>query len=214
MPGCKKPPTPPLLTSSLHMSLWFPLLFTSYASSQTTYSLISASLPSPSSALEVYLNNTNSSYTAYVLDPSLYSIKLLISPCPVSNVYCCQGKGEAACQENLVVPGGSSLIVVWSSNNLVVTCDNEFAESTECGTFLELHRPGKFTALYIERVTEHYANGFQTQFLSTKSACAGGYEVWWVVRTREGRQLLYVKPFFLTYPSCTPEQIQAAADEI
>lgn len=197
----------------MSVSLLFLLLFPC-ARSQTTYSLLSKRLPSPAEALQAYLNSTDSLYAAVLLDPGYYSIKLLISPCPVSNVFCCQGKGEAACQESLVVPGGSSLIVVWASNNLVVTCANEFSDSTECGTFLELHRPGKFSPIYTERVTEHYASGFQTQFLSTSKACAGLYEVWWVVRTRSGRELLYVKPFFLTYPSCTEEQIAEAESEV
>ena len=196
------------------MSALLFLLFLPSFNCQTTYALLSTYLPSPAAALEAYVNSTDSLYSAVILEPNYYSMKLLISPCPVSNVYCCQGKGEAACQENLVVPGGSSLIVVWASNNLVVNCANEFADSTECGTFLELHRPGKFTAIYTERITEHYASGFQTQFLSTSRACAGLYEVWWVVRTRSGRELLYVKPFFLTYPSCTEEQIKEAESEV
>ena len=180
-----------------------------------TFDDLAARLDTPEYAMSSYLNMTNNTsvYTPVSIDPHTYLIKLLIAPCPVSNVFCCQGKGEGACKETLVVPGGSSLIVVWASNNFVVTCDNEFAESLECGTFLEMHRPGKFTPLYIERIVEHYSSGFQTQFLSTKSACAGPYEVWWVVRTRGGRQLLYVKPFFLTYPSCTDDQIAAAAQE-
>lgn len=196
------------------MSTLLLCLFLPFSHSQTTYSLLSTRLPSPATALQAYVNSTDSMYTVVLLDPGYYSIKLLISPCPVSNVYCCQGKGEAACQENLVVPGGSSLIVVWASNNLVVTCANEFSDSLECGTFLELHRPSKFTPIYTERITEHYASGFQTQFLSTSKACAGLYEVWWVVRTRSGRELLYVKPFFLTYPSCTEEQIVEAENEV
>lgn len=50
-------------------------------------------------------------------------------------------------------------------------------------------------------------SGFNTQYISTKNLCTGRYEFWVVVRTRTGRYLQHVKPFFSRYPSCADYQI-------
>jgi hypothetical protein len=39
-------------------------------------------------------------------------------------------------------------------------------------------------------------------YCPTKELCAGKYELWLVVRGRAGRIILFLKPFFLYYPSC------------
>ena len=71
-----------------------------------------------------------------------------------------------------------------------------------CGTFIEIHKPN---CPYIEEAMEissTYASGFKTEFISTKNLCSGRYEFWFVVRSRNGSTLQYVKPFFSEYPSC------------
>ena len=42
------------------------------------------------------------------------------------------------------------------------------------------------------------------QTISTSKICAGMYELWMVVRTRNGSILQHVKPFYSEYPSCKP----------
>ncbi len=58
-------------------------------------------------------------------------------------------------------------------------------------------------------LTKEFTNGFSTEFISTKNLCSGMYEFWFVLRTRNGKTLQHVKPFYSKSPSCTKETIEA-----
>lgn len=92
-----------------------------------------------------------------------------------------------------------------------MACDSDFAGKISCGTFLEIHRPGNPAILSSVSLTEDTTEGFAMAFISTRDMCAGRYEVWFVIATRAGSFILYVKPFYTTEPSCTPQQIKAAS---
>ncbi len=95
-------------------------------------------------------------------------------------------------------------------NGYTVICGNDFESTSSCGTFLEIHRPGNATILSSTTLSTHSLEGFMMAFISTKTICAGRYEVWLAIATRAGRFLLYVKPFYCIGPSCTCSQIKAA----
>lgn len=71
-----------------------------------------------------------------------------------------------------------------------------------CGSYIEIHKPNHSEIEDALPISKKYSSGFSTEFISTKSLCAGRYEFWFVVRSRNGSTLQYVKPFFSIYPSC------------
>ena len=53
----------------------------------------------------------------------------------------------------------------------------------------EIHKPNhsKIEEEYL--ITRTHSDGFSTEFISTKNLCAGRYEFWWVIRSRNGSTL-------------------------
>eukprot|EP00744_Colponema_vietnamica_P017759 GILI01024986.1.p1 GENE.GILI01024986.1~~GILI01024986.1.p1 ORF type:complete len:230 (-),score=13.76 GILI01024986.1:209-898(-) len=187
-------------------------------------SLASASNSTSSTVLEKmtnvqrkYAGNLRFGRYAVVLpDPSNFVIRILIDPCrsklqdDPSAFNCCEQSGEAACEDYDEVIAGPDLLFSWTQNAHVVQCNNEFGTRHECGTFIELHRPLNDTQLYEKRLTRSFTSGYAADSISTKGLCAGPYELWWVVRTRNGRVLHAVRGFMVTYPPCSCADILAA----
>ena len=81
-------------------------------------------------------------------------------------------------------------------------CSSLYTATGQCGTYLEIHKPNDESIEEELRIENLYSSGFKTEFISTKNLCAGNYEVWLVLRTRNGYILQYVKPFYSVSPSC------------
>lgn len=180
----------------------------------TTESILS-SLQSTSTILTSYSNSTEvlSQYKVEPLEELKYLVRLKINPCThVNDDYCCNGRNEGMCQDNPLTEASSATIVAWSFNNYLTQCSNEFADEAECGTFIEVHRPGSRKVLSDIRISSYYSVGFSTVLVDTSALCAGYYELWWVVRTRNGRIIQYVKQFFIIWPSCTAQQVKEAGE--
>ena len=84
----------------------------------------------------------------------------------------------------------------------VAMCSDLFKEKGSCGTYIEIHKPNDEASLEERLIEKQISNGFTTEFISTKNLCAGKYELWLVVRTRNGSILQHVKPFYSEYPPC------------
>ena len=153
-------------------------------------------LSSPQEALSFY-SARNSSYTFQETDPYNLMVRIRINPCKEFSEYCCEGKNEAVCQDNLLVEKGPNLEFAWAHNNFVVICGNEFYSLEECGTFIELHKNTSQEVVRELRITTPVASGYHTEFLFTQDLEPGVYEFWWVQRNRNGRFVQYIKPFFL-----------------
>jgi hypothetical protein len=67
---------------------------------------------------------------------------------------------------------------------------------------LNINRPYNPVILSEQKVSPYYSPNFSFEYISLKHLCAGKYEIWLVYRTRLGKILDFVKPFFLEYPSC------------
>jgi hypothetical protein len=156
-------------------------------------------------------------YTTYPPDgyyvdfpnPQYITIKMRVDPCRFygTSDQCCQGTNESACEDNTVITSGEDIGVAWFTNGYVFSCSYIYSELNLCGTFIEIHIPNDPTIKEAYQITATYSDGFSTEFISTKNLCAGRYEFWWVVRSRNGSTLQYVKPFFSKYPSCIPSQV-------
>ena len=92
--------------------------------------------------------------------------------------------------------------MAWFTNGFVMRCSERYEEIRVCGTYIEIHKPGNPQIEEAYMLTKTFESGFSTEFISTKNLCAGRYEFWWVLRSRNGSTLQYVKPFFSIYPSC------------
>ena len=72
--------------------------------------------------------------------------------------------------------------VAWFTNGFIVHCSDDFSN---CGTYLEIHRPADSEIIKDVKIIRLYESGFATEFITTK-LCAGRYEVWFVIRGRNG----------------------------
>lgn len=185
-----------------NMMIFLLLLETTYGQ-LTTLEKIEETIDDPRTALEDYKDDLNvlEHYRVEIVDELEYIIKIRIDPCRGREEGCCQGNNEGACQDNLIITAGGNLPIAWSFNNYILQCNNEFAALDTCGTFIEIHRLMQRTPLVSYRILEKIGSGFNEVFLFTKGLCAGPYELWWVLRTRNGQILQYVKPFFIIEPS-------------
>jgi hypothetical protein len=121
-------------------------------------------------------------------NPQYYKISLKIDPCrnKGDNDLCCDGTNEAVCEDNPNISAGQDVSVAWFMTGYVVKCSDLFEEKRTCGTYIEIHRPNDETVLEEKLITKQISNGFTTEFISTKNICSGRYEMWLVVRTRNG----------------------------
>ncbi len=111
-------------------------------------------------------------------------------------------------EENIEIKAGWDLEIAFTSNNFIPKCENEFDNET-CGTFIEVHMPGREEVIKSIKINDYYINGFQTIFINTTKLCAGRYEFWVVFRIRTVNYLIYVKQFRVVYPSCTCSYVQS-----
>ena len=138
---------------------------------------------------------------------------MLVDPCRGrgnNNDFCCDGANQGACQDFPIIESGTDMSVAWFVNGYILHCSDDYKNTKECGTYLEIHRPDDSRTIESVQIVRLYESGYATEFISTKKLCAGRYEVWFVSRTRNGRVLQHVKPFYSTGPSCTCEQIEDA----
>jgi hypothetical protein len=139
-----------------------------------------------------------------------YSIDIRINPCKDAvkaggrGDQCCRQTNVAGCQHNPDIFAGSDMQVAFLQNAHIPSCNGTvFQTDPNCGTYLEVHRPGNREVLadvQIDNVA--LPNGYMTVFLATHRLCLGHYEVWWVVRTRSGPYVQKVQPFNVLAPSC------------
>ncbi len=73
--------------------------------------------------------------------------------------------------------GGTDLGIAWIVNGYIPQCENDFRGIEECGTFLEIHRPGITAVVAQTRIETYMKSGYKMEFISTKDLCAGKYEV-------------------------------------
>lgn len=145
--------------------------------------------------------------TKYIIDfpnPEHYIISIFVDPC--------YGQNEDTCKKNADsksfidayrIKATSDLLLAWFMNNYILQCGNEFKNLNSCGTFLEIHRPFDEAEIIEEvQMSNYNITGYEFTYISTKKLCAGKYEIWLVFRTRIGKILQYVKPFFVEFPSC------------
>ena len=127
-----------------------------------------------------------------------------VDPCRLNGItdLCCDGSNESVCEDNTVINSGTDIGIAWFINGFVMHCSDKYSELEICGTFIEIHKPNDPKIEEALMVSKKYSSGFSTEFISTKNLCAGRYEFWWVIRSRNGSTLQYVKPFFSIYPSC------------
>ena len=180
----------------------------------TDYSRLTGILSMPEGrAMYYYTKHTPTGYltefrTTYRISLKvLYYLHFQIDPCRDKDDFCSTKTSEAPCADHDEIVGGTDLPVAWFFNGYTVACDSDFASKITCGTFLEIHRPGNSIILSSVPITDDTTEGFAMTFIPARDICAGRYEVWFVISTRAGSFILYVKPFYATEPSCTSQQI-------
>ncbi|RLN54498.1 hypothetical protein BBJ28_00013538 [Nothophytophthora sp. Chile5] len=99
--------------------------------------------------------------------------------------------------------------VGYMQTSYITQCGGTYALSNHCGTFLELHEPGKEVILSQTRLMGAYPSGFRTTTLPlffqgdrARTICMGDYEIWWVQRTRYNFIVQKKKKFRITSPQC------------
>ena len=139
-----------------------------------------------------------------------YSIDILIDPCRdlvrtggIGSA-CCKDQSVAGCQHHPDVEAGQDLQVAYMQNAHIASCrGTDFEYDPNCGTYLEVHRPGTKEVLSDVRIdATSFPSGYQTVFLATHRLCRGQYEVWWVVRTRSGPYVQRTRGFYVSLPTC------------
>ena len=151
------------------------------------------------------LENLLKNYSLFFLNEQKFQIDVKISPCSDSGIqYCCENLGQCF-HENLNITGKKDLEIAYFFNNFFPGCGGEFKD--RCGTFFEIHSAGSPRILQESKVKENFSSGYKTLFLSTKSLCAGKYELWNVIRMRDFNYIIYVKPFYVNFPSCTNKEV-------
>ncbi len=139
-----------------------------------------------------------------------YSIDILIDPCRdlvrtggIGSA-CCKDQSVAGCQHHPDIEAGQDLQVAYMQNAHIASCrGTDFEYDPNCGTYLEVHRPGTKEVLSDVRIdATSFPSGYQTVFLATHRLCRGQYEVWWVVRTRSGPYVQRTRGFYVSLPSC------------
>lgn len=144
------------------------------------------------------------SYIIAFFNEDNFQIHIIINPCVNYDQYCCEGLAECI-EENIEIQSKKDLEIAYIVNNFLPLCENEFSDT--CGTFLEIHMPGNELILEKKQIPNYVSSGYRTLFLSTKMLCSGKYEIWMVMRIRGNNYLIYTKPFYVKYPSCTCEDI-------
>ena len=132
-----------------------------------------------------------------------------VDPCRSKgeNDLCCDGTNDAVCEDNTSIISGTDIGVAWLMTGYVLQCSQKYTDLGNCGTYIEIHKPNNSTMEEEFRITRSFSSGFATEFISTKNLCAGRYEFWLVLRTKNGKILQHVKPFYSKSPPCTGEKV-------
>jgi hypothetical protein len=106
------------------------------------------------------------------------------------------------------------LAVGYTQSAFVVDCGGQYAGSPDCGTTLEVHRPGRRGVLASTRLLAVNPSGYRMTVISTtymgdsaRVICydpvnGGRHEVWWVLRTLYRYYVQKRVPFVVTSPLC------------
>ena len=102
----------------------------------------------------------------------------------------------------------------YTQNAYIADCGGPYAGSEHCGTYLEVHRPGREEKLAEVRLPGVLTSGYRMTVISTTVKknpdhvlCydpfrAGQYEAWWVLRTLDGFNVQKRLPFVVISPLC------------
>jgi hypothetical protein len=108
----------------------------------------------------------------------------------------------------------SCLELGYTQNAYIADCGGPYAGDPHCGTYLEVHRPGREDKLAEVRLPGTAPSGYRMTVVSTtykrdpaKALCydpskGGRYEVWWVLRARDKFSVLKRMPFAVVSPLC------------
>ena len=166
-------------------------------------------------AMYYYHINPPSNYFVEFPNPDIYSIRMRINPwIGRNNDMCWDETNEGAWGDNTEFESGEDMTVSWFTNGYIFHCSTIFENNDECGTYIEIHRPTDSRVIEALKITRLYRSGYSTEFISTKNLCAGRYELWFVLRSRNGRTMQHVKPFYSNGPSCTQQQIDDASTRL
>ena len=136
-----------------------------------------------------YFNNVN------------YIAHIIINPCKNFQQYCCENYAKCQEENELNITAKKDLELAYVLNNFLPHCEGVF--DSICGAFIEIHMPGSDLILESILIERSFSSGYRTIFISTKNLCSGKYEVWMVIKTKTMNFLIYTKPFYVLYPSCT-----------
>eukprot|EP00928_Gymnodinium_smaydae_P023436 TRINITY_DN19346_c0_g1_i1.p1 TRINITY_DN19346_c0_g1~~TRINITY_DN19346_c0_g1_i1.p1 ORF type:complete len:289 (-),score=31.60 TRINITY_DN19346_c0_g1_i1:316-1182(-) len=142
-----------------------------------------------------------------------YTIDMLVQPCKdllkagKFGKDCCYEMNRPACQHHPIIRAGLDLQIAYFQNVHVPTCaGTAFDGDPNCGTYIEVHKPGDREILGDVRIDSNLEggllNGYRTASIATHRLCLGAHELWWVVRTRSGPYVQKIREFFVEYPSC------------
>ena len=102
----------------------------------------------------------------------------------------------------------------YTQNAYVADCGGIYQGSVHCGTYLEVHRPGREDKLAEVRLPGVLPSGYRMTVISTTykrndslALCydpvkAGRYELWWVLRALDGFYVQRRLPFAVATPLC------------
>ncbi|CDW82499.1 UNKNOWN [Stylonychia lemnae] len=155
-------------------------------------------------AMYFYKQNRLNNYQVDFPNPRYFKIMMKVDPCRNMGTtdLCCDGSNEAACEDNTSIVSGTDIGIAWLTTGYVLICSDLYQDTKKCGTFIEIHKPNDETIVEELQILTSIASGFSTEFISTKNLCAGRYEFWFILRTRNGSILQHVKPFYSEYPAC------------
>lgn len=102
----------------------------------------------------------------------------------------------------------------YTQNAYIVECGGEFSRDPHCGTYLEIHRPGRADKLAETRLRGVFTSGYRRTVISTtykrhpnRVLCwdpyrKGRYELWWVQRTQYNFIVQRRMTFSIISPIC------------
>ena len=149
-------------------------------------------------------DNLLKNYSLFFLNKTNFLLDIKINPCKNFKQYCCENLGQCL-EDNYNITGKKDLEIAYIFNNFIPSCGNEY--KMRCGTFLEIHMPANPLIIQKKQITDIYSSGYKTIFLSTKNLCSGRYELWIVIRMRDFNYILYIKPLYVLFPSCTCKEV-------
>lgn len=160
-----------------------------------------------------YISSTERISSSEINTQSYFQMKIKIDPCKNLSPGCCNG--IAYCEnDNTEIIAKGDIEMVFSINSYLPFCIGDF-NNEKCGVFIEIHRPGDESIIYEKKIDYSSFNlsGYTSTYFSAKSLCSGRYEIWFIFRTRSGNYLIYVKPFFVKFPSCTCSHVKSLGYE-